>query len=86
LQYAPEALVQIPISVNAASRGEIGLNPVEQAFSSGARVIVEVLFASLASIIYTLLFVDLRNRREGTDLAERVSQLEIATLPSTTNG
>ena len=86
LQYAPEALVQIPISVSAATRGEIGLSPVEQAFSSAARVVVEVLFASLASIIYTLLFIDLRNRREGTDLAERVSQLETATPLSTTNG
>jgi hypothetical protein len=77
LQYAPTGLVQIPLGVNAATRGQVGLGPVEQAISSAASVGVQILFASLASIIYTLVFVDLRNRREGTDISERLSQLEI---------
>jgi hypothetical protein len=41
-----------------------------------------ILLASIGSIVYTLLFVDLRNRREGTDIGERVSQLEAAPLPA----
>src|SRR5262249_50717000 len=82
LQYAPSALIQIPLGVNAATRGQFGLAPVEQAISIGASVAVQILFASLASIIYTLLFIDLRSRREGTDLAERLRQLELAAEPA----
>jgi hypothetical protein len=39
-------------------------------------VILQILFASIGYIVYAVLFVDLRNRREGTDIVERVSQLE----------
>jgi hypothetical protein len=84
LQYAPSALIQIPLGVNAATRGQFGLGPIEQAISSGASVAVQILFASLASIIYTLLFIDLRNRREGTDLSERLRQLELVAQPTLT--
>ena len=44
-------------------------------------IVVRILLASIGSIVYTLLFVDLRNRREGTDIFERVSQLEACRLP-----
>jgi hypothetical protein len=40
------------------------------------------LFASIGSIVYTVVFLDLRNRREGTDIGERVSQLEASALPA----
>jgi hypothetical protein len=81
LQYAPSTLVQIPLTVSSATRGRVGLAPAELAISTAVGVIVQVLFASLASIVYTLLYVDLRNRREGTDIAERLSYLEAFPRP-----
>jgi hypothetical protein len=42
--------------------------------------VTRILLASIGSIVYTLLFIDLRNRREGTDIVERVSQLEASSL------
>ena len=47
-------------------------------------VALQVLFASIGSIVYTLVFVDLRNRREATDILERVSLLEAD--PTLANG
>jgi membrane-anchored glycerophosphoryl diester phosphodiesterase (GDPDase) len=41
--------------------------------------VCQVLFSSIATIAYLVLFVDLRNRREGTDLSERIGSLEAAT-------
>ena len=35
-----------------------------------------MLFGAIAYIAYVLLFIDLRNRREGADLAARVEGLE----------
>jgi hypothetical protein len=78
LQYVPILLLQVPLLVVAATRGQIGLSQSEQAITTGAGIMCQVLFASMASIVYAVLFVDLRNRREGTDLAERVRQLEMA--------
>ena len=76
LQYIPAFLIQVPLSVVSATRGQAGLGPAETVISTAAELVVQVLFASLATIVYTLLFVDLRNRREGRDLAERLQQLE----------
>jgi len=76
LQYLPTMLVQVPLMISNAVRGQLGLGPVELAISSAVGILAQVLFASMATIVYALVFVDLRNRREGTDIAERVSQLE----------
>ena len=76
LQYAPSLLIQLPLSLSAASRGALGAGPTEQAISTAASVVVQILFASMGSIVYAMLYVDLRNRREGTDIAERLSRLE----------
>lgn len=76
LQYIPTLLVQLPLTILAFMHGERGLGPPEQAISLGAGIVTQVLCASMAMICYTLLFVDLRNRRDATDIAERVSQLE----------
>jgi len=78
MQYAPTLIVQIPLTISVVARGEITMGPTELAISTAASVVAEVLFASMGSIVYAVLFVDLRNRREGTDLAERLSQLEAA--------
>jgi hypothetical protein len=79
-----ELFVTIPLYVFEFFRGQFGLNPAEAAISSGAGIVVQILCASMGSIVYTLLFVDLRNRREGTDIAERLSQLEAS--PIAANG
>jgi hypothetical protein len=76
LQAAPTTLVQLPLTISAALRGQIGLSGPEMAVSTAVGVVAQILFASMASIVYAMLFVDLRNRREGTDLAERLQRLE----------
>jgi hypothetical protein len=78
------SLVTVPFLVTAAFRGQFGLGPTEGAITSALNSVVSILLASIASIVYTVLFADLRNRREGTDIVERVSQLEVSPLP--TNG
>jgi hypothetical protein len=75
-------LVTIPLTVFEAVRGQFGLNPTEAVISSAATFIIQVLLASIGSIVYTVLFIDLRNRREGTDIVERLSQLEASPLPA----
>jgi hypothetical protein len=77
LQYVPTLLVQLPLTILALIRGQATLSPAEQAISLAAGIATQILCASMASICYVVLFVDLRNRREGTDIAERVSQLEV---------
>jgi hypothetical protein len=76
LQYVPTILVELPLTILALLRGQPTLSPIEQAISLAAGIATQILCASMASICYVVLFMDLRNRREGTDIAERVSQLE----------
>jgi hypothetical protein len=76
LVAAPTYLVNIPLGIMAAASGQLGTSPVQAAISNSVSVACQILFASIGTIAYTLLFIDLRNRREGADLAERVSQLE----------
>ena len=76
VQSAPTTLVQLPLYISAALRGQTGLSGPELAASTAVGVVAQILFASMASIVYAMVFVDLRNRREGTDLAERLSRLE----------
>ena len=61
------------------------MGPAELAISSAAGVASQILFASMGAIVYAVLYFDLRNRREGTDIAERLSQLEIV-QPAATDG
>jgi hypothetical protein len=74
------SLVEIPLVVASLFRGQIGLNPAETAISQAVGIIVRILLASIGTIVYTLVFVDLRNRREGTDIEERLSQLEASPI------
>ncbi len=83
LQYVPTTLVLVPLLIVTASRGQVGFAGPELAISTAAALVVQILISSLSSIVYTVLFVDLRNRREGTDIAQRLSQLEaIAPTPA----
>jgi hypothetical protein len=41
-------------------------------------LVVQVVFSAFGTITYLLLFVDLRNRREGADIGERISSLEVS--------
>ena len=81
LEWAPATLIEIPLTVTAAGRGQIGLPPAEAAIVNAVAVVLQILFASIGSIVYTLVFIDLRNRREATDLVERVNRLETAPTP-----
>jgi hypothetical protein len=81
LQYIPTLLVQLPLTILAFMRGDLALAPAETAISAAASIMTQILFASMATICYAVLFVDLRNRREGTDIAERLSQLELVGQP-----
>ncbi len=47
-----------------------------------ASILGQILFGPLTPIALTLLFIDLRNRREGSDLSERVGALEMGFAPS----
>jgi hypothetical protein len=76
LQYVPTVLVQLPLTILALIRGQPTLSPAEQTISLAAGILTQVLCASMATICYAILFIDLRNRRDGTDIAERVSLLE----------
>jgi hypothetical protein len=76
------AFVTVPFAIIALFRGEVGLSPTETAISSAVTYVVRILLTSIGSIVYTVLFVDLRNRREGTDISDRVSQLELSPLPA----
>ncbi len=76
------AFVTVPFTVYEAFRGQFGLSPTEAAISGAVTSVTRILLASIGSIVYTLLFIDLRNRREGTDIVERVSQLEASPLPA----
>jgi hypothetical protein len=84
LQSLPTYLVQIPLSISALARGQPGLSPTEEAISYAVSIAAQIVFASIGLVVYALLFVDLRNRREGTDIVERLSQLEAS--PVSTNG
>jgi hypothetical protein len=78
IEYGPQSLVQIPLTLAGAGNGQIGFGAVGLALLQAVGVVMQILFASIGTIVYAMLFVDLRNRREGADLAERLSQLEDA--------
>jgi hypothetical protein len=84
LQWAPSTLIEVPLTISSATRGQIGYPPAQAALVNAVSVVLEILFASIGSIAYTLAFVDLRNRREGADITERLILLEAQ--PAQANG
>jgi hypothetical protein len=82
LQWAPATLIEVPLTLSSATRGQIGLAPAQAAIVSAVAVVLNILFASIGSIAYTLVFVDLRNRTEGADILERLAQLEAQPVPA----
>jgi hypothetical protein len=71
-------LLEAPLSIAVVARGQVGLDPSIAALSTAISIILQILFDSIAIIAYTILFHDLRNRREGTDLVERLASLQAA--------
>jgi hypothetical protein len=60
-------------------RGGLGsVDPTAAILTNTVTVVLQVVFSSVGTISYLMLFVDLRNRREGSDLGERISSLESA--------
>ncbi|HLZ27162.1 MAG TPA: hypothetical protein VKV73_07560 [Chloroflexota bacterium] len=84
LLYAPAALIEVPLLISSASRGQLGVAPIEAAIINAVTLVLRILVESVGVIVYTVMFIDLRNRREGTDMAERLTQLEA--LPVTPGG
>ncbi|HET6319038.1 MAG TPA: hypothetical protein VFG86_21500, partial [Chloroflexota bacterium] len=76
------SVIQVPLTISAASRGEIGMSPVETALVYGVSVVFQVLFTGMSGAVYGVLFNDLRNRREGADIAERLRELETSPQPA----
>ena len=72
----PLSVVVLLISLAGLSGSLVASNPTATIASNTATIVLQVLFSSIGAITYVLLFVDLRNRREGTDLGERISSLE----------
>jgi hypothetical protein len=79
-------LTAVPLTLVGLVIGLLGLNGTflegdgtGSLITNSLTVVVQVLFSSIGTIAYLLLFVDLRNRREGTDLGERISSLEATT-------
>ncbi len=79
-------LVSVPVLIVSLVIGLAGVasgfgNPESSSVvTQSVTFVVQILFSSVGFITYLLLFVDLRNRREGTDLSERISSLEATSV------
>jgi hypothetical protein len=77
-------LVSVPVTIVDvlfgvfARPGNTAYQEALQVLNSTVSSVCQVVFSSIATITYLLLFVDLRNRREGVDLSERIGSLEAA--------
>ncbi len=81
LQSIPGALIGlIAVLVGVSSGDPEGLGLIVNVANSAASVVGSVLFGSLSFIAATIMFIDLRNRHEGLDLAERLDLLQPVTL------
>jgi membrane-anchored glycerophosphoryl diester phosphodiesterase (GDPDase) len=78
LVSVPITLVDLIFGVVMPSYGASAADLL-QMVNTTVTTVCQVLFSSIATITYVVLFVDLRNRREGTDLSERIGSLEAAT-------
>lgn len=73
-----ESMVSLAISLFSLQAG-VTPNPVLSvglAINVAVGTLMQILFGSAPIVIYTLLFHDLRNRREGIDLLERLYELD----------
>ena len=78
LTFIPAFVVGVVFGLSGTASAPGRPNVVESMVSNAATTLSQILFSSIAVITYTLLFIDLRNRREGADIAERLTQLEAA--------
>jgi hypothetical protein len=77
LQTIPAGVIAVfgsALGTNAADPSGAGLTV--SVAQNAASIVGTVLFGALSFIAATLMFVDARNRREGADLAERLTQIE----------
>ncbi len=77
LVSVPVTIVDILFGVFARP-GNTAYQEALQVINSTVSSLCQVLFSGIATITYLLLFVDLRNRRYGTDLGERIDSLEMS--------
>jgi hypothetical protein len=77
LQTIPSGLIQAAVFAASASSPGGANEMIGFIVSQAASLIGQIIFASLSPIGATLLFLDLRNRREGADLSERLGALEV---------
>jgi hypothetical protein len=73
LSSAPSLILLILIELVGASGSPFEPDPVRTFVSNIIAIMAQVPFAGLWFLGSTLTFIDLRNRREGTDLAERIT-------------
>jgi hypothetical protein len=77
LQSIPVTLITIFGTILGATAADPdGAGLMVSVAQNAASIVGTVLFGALSFIAATLMFVDARNRREGADLAERLTQIE----------
>lgn len=77
LVTVPILLVDLLLGVSLIFVGNLTSQVIFQVVNGTISSICQVLFSSIVTITLVLLMVDLRNRREGTDLGERIGSLEV---------
>jgi hypothetical protein len=83
LQAIPSAIIGLVLGIVlvGSRQPDLGTNVVVQVVNNAVGLIGWVLFGGLVFAGTTLLYHDLRNRREGADLAERLELLEAQPAP-----
>jgi hypothetical protein len=76
LIIVPSSLVSLILQAVVAVAPSFSQPGVVLAFDNAGGLLGQLLFSAISPIAFTLAFLDLRNRREGVDLAERVALLE----------
>jgi Membrane domain of glycerophosphoryl diester phosphodiesterase len=80
LQGIPAGLIGlVGTMIGANTLDPTGAGLAVSVAQNAASIVGSVLFGALSFIAATILFVDARNRLEGTDLAERLEQLQAGT-------
>ena len=80
LVFLPSSLITLALTLTVGILADT-VNPFLSILVNLGSVLGQILFGAIGYIAYTLLFLDLRNRREAADLAERVGRLESGVAP-----
>jgi hypothetical protein len=79
LMAVPVWLADVVFALVARPSFGTSTNEALSLLNGTVSTVCRVLFSSIAAITSVLLLIDLRNRREGTDLGERIGSLEAMT-------